>query len=126
MLVKIHFHSGRRVAKKPGKNRHIAYPAAALLRPVALVAYVFGLWRLASDMSVTSGDFPFSGLFSHWQVWMGLGAAIHLVSYVLNRYGAEGTLQLPKMFSAGLGSAKESSPQEIEPEKNVRRAGLGR
>jgi hypothetical protein len=128
MLVKIHFRSGRRVAKKPGKNRHIAYPAAALLKPVALMAYVFGIWRLASDMSMSSGDFPFTGLFSHWQVWMALGVAVHLVSYVLNRYGAGGTLHLPKLLSVGLGASKPTAaaPDGVEAQKNVRRASAGR
>ncbi len=125
MLVRIHFGSGRRVAKRPGKNRHVAYPAAALLKPVALMAYVFGVWRLASDMSVTGGDFPFTGLFSHWQVWMGIGVVVHVASSILNRYGAGGSLHLPKMFSVGLLTPKRADAA-LEPEQKVRRASAGR
>lgn len=47
-----------------------------LLDPVALLAFVFGLWRLGVDLGWT-GDFVIEqGLFSHWQVWIGLAVGL--------------------------------------------------
>ena len=48
----------------------------AFLDPVALLALVFGLWRLGVDLDWT-GDFVIAeGLFSHWQVWIALAIGI--------------------------------------------------
>jgi hypothetical protein len=105
MLVRIQLRKGRRVARRSGKNRNAAYTFAALLKPVALIAYVLAIWRLASDMGMTA-EFVFTGLFSHWQVWMGIGVLVHTVSYVLARYGSGGELRWPKVFSVGLRPVK--------------------
>jgi len=48
----------------------------ALLTPASMLALVFGLWRVGTDLEWT-GDFPISaGLFSHWQVWIALAVAL--------------------------------------------------
>lgn len=58
---------------------------ATLLRPAALTAIVFGVWRLTSDLSWTK-QFPIpSGLFSHWQVWLVLGALLQFAASNLSR-----------------------------------------
>jgi len=62
------------------------------------MAYVLGFWRLASDMGL-AGEFPFSGLFSHWQVWIPLGALLHLGSASLKKYGQGGELNLPRILT---------------------------
>jgi hypothetical protein len=117
MLVRIQLRKGRRVARKSGKNRNAAFTFAALLKPLALIAYVLAIWRLASDMGMT-GEFVFTGLFSHWQVWMGIGALVHIVSSVMARYGSGGELRWPKVFSVGLWEHKV----EEEPARERRMA----
>jgi hypothetical protein len=63
----------------------VAIAFASLLRPAALTALVFGLWRLTADMSWTQ-QFPIaSGLFSHWQVWLALGAVLQMTATTLSR-----------------------------------------
>ncbi len=86
MVVRVKLGSGRRVAQRSRKNRHLAFGAAALLAPISLMAYVLGLWRLAADLGV-AGEFTIQGIFSHWQVWMAIAVAAHASAVILNRYG---------------------------------------
>ena len=87
MVVRIQLSSGARVRQKRRKNQHVALAMASLLTPAAVMACVLTLWRLAADLSVT-GQFPISdGLFSHWQVWLAVGATLQFSAIVLNRYG---------------------------------------
>lgn len=54
-----------------------------LLAPASMVALVFGLWRLGSDLAWT-GTFVISdGFFSHWQVWLALAGALRLAAWWL-------------------------------------------
>jgi hypothetical protein len=63
---------------------------AALLPPLALTAGLLAAWRIAADLK-WAGTFAISsGLFSHWQVWMGAAVALQACSYILNRYGKSG------------------------------------
>lgn len=58
---------------------------STFLRPVALSAVVFAVWRLTSDMNWTK-QFPISnGLFSHWQVWLAVGALLQVAATTLAR-----------------------------------------
>src|SRR5579884_2610256 len=98
MLLRIRIPQGRPVQRKSGKNRHIALAAAALLGPAALMAYVLGFWRLAADMGV-AGEFGINGIFSHWQVWMAVAAALHLIASGLNKYGRGGDLHVPRVLT---------------------------
>jgi hypothetical protein len=60
---------------------------AALLTPAAVVAASLGLWRIAADLNWAK-DFAIpSGVFSHWQIWLGAAAALQFCSHILNRYG---------------------------------------
>src|SRR5689334_22110363 len=89
MVVRIRFGRGRQVHRTKGKNRRLALALSSLLTPAAVMASVLGLWRLAADMRWT-GEFGISsGLFSHWQVWLGFGAALQYVAWALNRYGRD-------------------------------------
>jgi hypothetical protein len=97
MIVRIRLQQGRPIERKPGKNRHVALACAALLVPTALMAYVLGFWRLASDMGMT-GEFAITGAFSHWQVWIAVAAAVHLAASTLNRYGRGYDLHLPRIL----------------------------
>lgn len=58
---------------------------SALLRPAALTAIVFAVWRLTADMRWTK-EFPIpSGLFSHWQVWLATGVLLQMAARTLGR-----------------------------------------
>jgi hypothetical protein len=96
MVLRIKLQRGRPIQRKRGKNRHIALALGALLTPIALMAYVLGFWRLASDMGL-AGPFGITGVFSHWQIWIGLAAALHITAVSLNRYGRGGALHGPRL-----------------------------
>jgi len=90
MIVRIQFGTGPRVAKTKGKNRGLALAAAALLMPACVLSFVLAVWRLAADMNWANSFAIPTGLFSHWQVWLGAAAGLQGCSYVLNRYGQGG------------------------------------
>src|ERR1700722_573367 len=92
MMVRIKLQKGPPVQRKTGKNRRVASAIGTLLMPAVLMAYVLGLWRLASDMGM-AGEFAISGIFSHWQVWIAVAALLHIGSASLNRYGRGGAVK---------------------------------
>lgn len=47
-----------------------------LINPLALIALVFGLWRLTSDIGWTGAFLVSDGLFSHWLVWIALAIGL--------------------------------------------------
>ena len=98
MILRIRLPRGRQMERREGKNRHIALAFGALLTPLALMAYVLGLWRLASDMGF-AGEFGITGVFSHWQIWMLAGAALQVTGSYLNRYGQGARFQVPRILS---------------------------
>lgn len=108
MIVRVRFGKGRPVQRKRGKNRQLALAFGTLLAPAALMAYALGFWRLASDMGLTA-EFAITGMFSHWQVWIGLAAVLNLASYSLVRYGRGGELEVPLAVFPGRPPA-DSSP----------------
>src|SRR5271163_4162315 len=60
----------------------------ALLTPAALVALVFGVWRVCMDL-VWAGAFPVSGgFFSHWQVLIALSIGLKMLSSMLIAWGS--------------------------------------
>jgi len=63
---------------------------AALLTPAALVASVLAIWRILAGMNWTNSFAIPSGLFSHWEVWLGAAVLLQLCSHLLNRYGRGG------------------------------------
>lgn len=98
MILRIRLPRGRPIERRYGKNRHVALAFGALLGPLALMAYVLGLWRLASDMGF-AGQFGFTGLFSHWQVWAMVGVALQATGSALNRYGNGVRFRVPRILS---------------------------
>lgn len=97
MVVRIKLPQGRPLSRKPGKNRRVAFAIGALLTPAALMAWVLGFWRLAADIGV-AGEFGITGVLSHWQIWMILGALLQGAGAVLNRYGRGGELHGPRVL----------------------------
>jgi len=71
-------------------NRRVALAAASLLTAAALMAGVLGLWRIGADLKWTSNFAISSGLFSHWQVWLGAAFLLEVCAHFLNRYGNGG------------------------------------
>jgi len=118
MIVRIRLGQGRAPRKKTGKNRHVALAGGALLVPAALMAYVLGFWRLASDIGAAQ-EFAIRGMFSHWQIWIFLAAALHVAATVLNRYGRGGAFHWPRAlkahFGAGARPAGDASPASVPP-----------
>lgn len=109
MIVRIQLGQGRGFRKGHGKNRHVALAGAALLAPISLMAYVLGLWRLSSDVGVTR-ESGLGGLLSHWQVWIAAGVSLHIAAYVLNRYGRDGEMHLPRALMFRFAKQAQSSP----------------
>jgi ABC-type nitrate/sulfonate/bicarbonate transport system permease component len=93
MVIRIRFGAGPKVAKGRRKNRRAAQVLAAALTPLAAMALALGCWRIAADLGWTSSFVIPSGLFSHWQVWLGAAAVTQLCSRILNRYGKDGDAQ---------------------------------
>ena len=89
MVVKIRFGKGPKVARRRGKNRRVASAVAALLTPAGAIPLMFALWRIAADLNWTNSFAIPSGLFSHWQVWLGAAALLQGCAHLLNRYGRE-------------------------------------
>ena len=52
-------------------------------------------WRIGADLNWTQEFFISSGLFSHWQVWLGVGALLYFCASRLNRYGRGGKASAP-------------------------------
>jgi hypothetical protein len=90
MVVRIRFGKGPKLGSTRNKNRKLALAAGALLTPAAVIASVLALWRIAADLNFSNSFAIPSGLFSHWQVWLGAAVGLQLCSRVLNRYGKGG------------------------------------
>ena len=114
MMVRIKLQKGPPIQRKSGKNRLVASAIGTLLVPVTLMAYILGIWRLASDLGM-AGEFAISGLFSHWQVWIAIAAALHIASSSLNRYGRGGTLKGPRLLH--FRNVSGDSPGVMPPKK---------
>jgi hypothetical protein len=87
MLVRIRFAKGPQVDKKRRKNQRTALLVGTLLNPMAAMAAVLALWRIAADLNWTSSFAIDSGFFSHWQVWLGAAVILQVCARMLNRYG---------------------------------------
>jgi hypothetical protein len=86
MRVRIRFVRRSRTTRRR-TNQRIALVVAALLTPAAALAAALGLWRFAADMNWANRFAIPSGVFSHWQVWLGAAAALQFCAHILNRYG---------------------------------------
>jgi hypothetical protein len=112
MMVRIKLPQGPPIQRKTGKNRQVASAIGTLLIPAALMAYVLGVWRLASDLGM-AGEFAIDGIFSHWQVWIAMAAALHIGAASLNRYGRGGTLKGPRLLHFRKGGDVEMPVKKV-------------
>jgi hypothetical protein len=86
MVIRIRFGKGPIIGRRHG-TRRAATVAAALLTPLAALAFILACWRITADLDWTGGFAIPTGFFSHWQVWTGAAILLQLCSRVLNRYG---------------------------------------
>jgi hypothetical protein len=71
---------------RPGVfSRNAALLLSTLMTPLALAAWVLGVWRLAADAGWMSQFAIGDGPFSRWQVWMAVGIGLQFASFVFNR-----------------------------------------
>jgi len=89
MVVRIRFGRGQVIHRGRRKNQRLALALGSLLTPAAVMASVLGLWRLAADMKWAGAFAITTGLFSHWQVWLGCAAVLQWIAWSLNRYGRD-------------------------------------
>jgi hypothetical protein len=90
MNVRIRLPRGVPIDAKTGKNRHMALTFATLLVPVAMMASLLALWRLASDVSATNEFAISEGIFAHWAPWAAIAIALAVAAQRLNHYGRSG------------------------------------
>jgi hypothetical protein len=90
MFVRIKFAKGSVVAGNSRMNRRAAMVVAALLDPAAVMALALALWSIAAARAWVGSFAIVSGVFSHWETWLGAAAALELCSLALNRYGKSG------------------------------------
>ena len=91
MALKIRVRLEPELVRKLARLRGMAGATGALLTPTAVAALALGFWRLTADLNLT-GQFAISGgLFSHWQVWVGLAVILQTCASCLSRYGAGGS-----------------------------------
>ena len=87
MVVRIRFGKGPRLGSARQRTRRMALALAGMLTPAAAIAAVLALWRIAADLNWASSFAISSGLFSHWQIWLGGAILLQLCAHMLNRYG---------------------------------------
>jgi hypothetical protein len=85
MVIRIRF-TGPRIGVRRRKERRAALMMSALLTPAAAMALALACWRVAADLNWTSSFAISSGLFSHWQAWLGAAALLQVLSRLLSRY----------------------------------------
>jgi len=86
MLVRIRLPRGAATGKNKPRIGPVTFIAAGLLRMTAVACLMLALWRLTSDLGWTGAFFIDDGLFSHWQVWLGVTFALTMLSFRLARY----------------------------------------
>jgi hypothetical protein len=90
MVIRIRFGKGPRIGVRRRKNRRAALMLSGLLTPVAAMAFALACWGIAANLGWTSTFVIPSGLFSHWQAWLGAAALLQALSRILSRYARNG------------------------------------
>ncbi len=110
VTLRIQLGNGPKIQRRNGKNRHVAYTVGALLKPALLLIYALGLWKVASDLKLAT-EFAMDGPFGHWQVWMGVGAVLQVVSFGLNRYGMGQDFHIPEILWPKIVPVEKVEPE---------------
>ena len=71
-------------------REELAQLLATVLAPLTALVAALALWRFGQDMGFATRFFITEGTFSHWQVWLGLAAAMLTGVVRLNRMGRMG------------------------------------
>jgi hypothetical protein len=87
MVVRIRFSNRAKPGNKRQTDKRLALLLAALLPPSALAAGILAIWRIAADLNLSNSFAISTGIFSHWQVWLGAAVALQLCARALSRYG---------------------------------------
>jgi hypothetical protein len=69
---------------------NVALILAAFLAPAALTSCTLAFWRIAFDLRWTAGFLFPSGVFSHWQIWLGTSVLLMVCVTILDWYGKRG------------------------------------
>ena len=86
MKVRIRIKLGRVRQPREPELGNLVLRLRRWLNPISALALALALWRLAYELNWT-GRFAISeGLFSHWQVWMGLALLLQVLDTMLGRY----------------------------------------
>jgi hypothetical protein len=75
----------------PAAASEAASTLASLLSPLTALCVAIGCWRLAQDLGLAGNFFVETGVFSHWQPWVGLALLLWLAGRRLNRSGEPAT-----------------------------------
>ena len=65
-----------------------------ILTPIAVLAGVLGVWRLAADPGWTSNFFIADGLLSRYQLWIAVAICAQTSALILNRWVANRKIEL--------------------------------
>jgi hypothetical protein len=87
MVIRIRFKRSFRLGRRRRTNKRLALIVASFLPPLALTAGILGAWRIAADLKLAATFAISTGLFSHWQVWVGAAVFLEVCAFALNRYG---------------------------------------
>lgn len=66
-----------------------------LLNPGAMIALVFGMWRLGVDLGWTGNFIVSDGLFSHWLVWILLSGGLKALATMATRNAKSEDMEQP-------------------------------
>ena len=77
-----------------GATRRIALASAALLTPVAVMAFALGVWRIAADLKLTGPFAIESGPLSNWQPWIALGILLEASAVLLVKFAGRGLTEM--------------------------------
>lgn len=112
MVVRIRFARGPLVRKGRVKNTYSLQIVSTLLTLVSIGSTLMGVWKVSADMGWAQAFAIDAGTFSHFQVWLALGAAAQAASWRLTRY------------VRGRQQARRVAPMPVESETARKRAAV--
>jgi hypothetical protein len=86
MVVRVKWRYEDSLRKIRDLNRQVALTTGFVLNPLSVASFVLAVWRLGADLNLTGAFAISKGLFSHWQVWLALGAGLQALAVAVNRY----------------------------------------